>query len=399
MNRREQEVLAHIDEEETVEFLRELIRTPSPAPPGDCRAVARVCAEKLRAAGLAVQVLAVDEALPSVIGTLVGASPAPVLALHAHIDTVPVEDPSRWDHDPFGAELVDGIIYGRGAGDDKASAAAQIMAAKAIAQAGVRLSGTLQVCAAADEEQGGVRGTKWLRDEGYLRPDFLIVGEQTNNHVAVAERSMARFEITVRGVAAHGAMPWEGVNAIVKMARLICHIEDTLGRRLEARVHPFLPHSSMNIGTIEGGLKPNMVPEVCRITIDRRLLPDESPSTAKAEIHDVFDRFAAAVEEIDFDVRLFAQSWPAVNTDPRSELVQIMQGAIVDQVGAERPITGYNQGSDSRYFATAGIPVVIFGPSDPAVGHAPNEHVAVSALLEATRIYALTALRLLEARS
>jgi succinyl-diaminopimelate desuccinylase len=397
INQTERDVLAYIDQNETVDLLQRLIRTPSPAPPGDCRAVAEVCAAELGEAGLAVQVLAVEEFLPNVVGTLPGRSPTPVLALHAHIDTVPVEDPSRWDHDPFGGQLIDGVIYGRGAGDDKSSVAAQIMAVKALAKAGVELDGTVVVCLVADEEQGGIRGTKWLRDEAYLRPDLLIVGEQTNNRVAIAERAMVRFEIVVRGRAAHGAMPWEGLNAIVGMARLVCHLEDTFGPLLEARVHPYLPHSSMNIGTIEGGLKPNMVPEVCRIRIDRRLLPNESPDSAEQEIRDALESLSSQLEGFVYELREFARSWPAASTDPKSRLVQVMQGAIVDLAGQEGPLTGYNQGSDSRFFAEAGIPIVIFGPSDPAVGHAPNERVSVGSLLEATQIVALSALRLLSA--
>jgi acetylornithine deacetylase/succinyl-diaminopimelate desuccinylase family protein len=357
--------------------------------------MAKVCAAELREAGLKVQVVASDEALPNVVGTLRGRSSSPVLAYHAHMDTVPVEDPSNWEHDPFGGQLVDGAIYGRGAGDDKGSVAAQIAAVKALTQAGVEFDGTIVVCLVADEEQGGLRGTKWLRDQGYLRPDLLIIGEQTDNRVAIAERSMVRFEIVARGVAAHGAMPWEGVNAIVSMASLICHLEDTLGPILDARMHPYLPHSSMNIGTIEGGLKPNMVPEICTIRMDRRLLPAESPSSAEAEMRNVLESYSAESEDSAFELKEFARSWPAVSTDPEEELVKVMQSVIVDLSGDERPLTGYNQGSDSRFFAEDGIPVVICGPSDPAVGHAPNEHVTVKSLVEAARIYALTAIRLL----
>ncbi len=395
MNEVETAVLASIDEKETVELLQELIQTPSPAPPGDCRAMAELCAVELREAGLKVQVVASDEILPNVVGTIRGSSSSPVLAYHAHIDTVPVEDPSRWEHDPFGGQLVDGVVYGRGAGDDKGSVAAQIAAVKALTRAGVQFGGTIVVCLVADEEQGGIRGTKFLRDQGYLRPDLLIIGEQTDNRVAIAERSMVRFEILARGVAAHGAMPWEGVNAIVRMARLICYLEDTLGPILDARVHPYLPHSSVNIGTIEGGLKPNMVPEICRIRMDRRLLPDESPSSAEAEMRDVLEGFSAQFEDSAYELKEFARSWPAVSTDPDEELVKVIQSVIVDLSGDERPLTGYNQGSDSRFFAEEGIPVVICGPSDPAVGHAPNEHVTVKSLVEAAQIYALTAIRML----
>jgi succinyl-diaminopimelate desuccinylase len=241
MNEAEEAVLSRIDEREPAGFLGELIRTPSPAPPGDCREVSEVCSAKLQEAGLSVQVLAAEEAMPNVVATLKGEELRPLLIFDAHMDSVPVEDASQWVHEPFSGELVDGAIYGRGAGDDKGSVAAQIAAAQAITEAGVRLKGTLLVCAVADEEQGGPRGTKWLRDKGYLRPDSLVIGQQTDNHVAAAERSMCRFEVVVRGKGAYVAMPWDGVNAIVKMARLICFLQNALGPRLEARVHSHSP--------------------------------------------------------------------------------------------------------------------------------------------------------------
>jgi acetylornithine deacetylase/succinyl-diaminopimelate desuccinylase-like protein len=118
-----------------------------------------------------------------------------------------------------------------------------------------------------------------------------------------------------------------------------------------------------------------MVPQVCRITIDRGLLPEESPAAAEGELREVSGSFSSQVEDVSCELRPFAQSWPALNSDPESALIQVMQGLIRDVAGHKRTITGYSQRSNGRFFAARGIPVV-FGPSDPAVGHAPNEHVA-----------------------
>ena len=108
------------------------------------------------------------------------------------------------------------IVYGRGAGDDKGSVAAQIMALVALARASVNLNGCLQLAIVADEESGGLEGTVWLRDLGKLKPDLLVIGEQTNNQVAIAERVACGIDLTVFGKSTHGAMPWAGENAVLK---------------------------------------------------------------------------------------------------------------------------------------------------------------------------------------
>lgn len=401
-------ILGKIDEQETVDFLKTLIQRPSfthrylgvdwsnDQPLGDCREVAQVCASKLDEARIPYRILAAHENLPNIAATIEGESEKPVLLFHAHMDTVPVGDVLAWKYDPFAGEMVDGVIYGRGAGDCKGSVAAQIMAAKAIVASGVNLGGTLLVAVVADEEAGGRRGTKWLHDCGYLQADFLIVGEQTKNQVAIAERSAVWVELVVHGKAAHGALPWEGDNAIVKMARLICLMQDELVLRLQEKVHAHLPHSSLNIGTIEGGIKPNMVPDVCRIKIDRRILHGESRETVLAEIREVLDEFSRSVEPISYQLNvLMDDSSMPVNTSASDDFVQIMQGAIRDVTGEERELTGYFQGSDARFFSKDGIPIAIFGPTDPVLGHSPNEHISVKELHEAAQILGLTAVRVL----
>ena len=120
-----------------------------------------------------------------------------------------------------------------------------MMAAVALKRSKVKLRGTLVINPVADEEGHGLRGTAWLRDAGYYKPDLVIIGEQTNNRVAIAERAYMFFTVIIKGKACHGAMPWNGNNAAVKAARLIDLIDRELVPALEKRTHPYLPHSTM----------------------------------------------------------------------------------------------------------------------------------------------------------
>ena len=397
MTELEQRVLAGIITEEVAGFLQGLVRIRSTYPPGDCVEAARFCANKFAAEGIQHELVADLPERPSVLATLPGKQARPQLAFNAHIDTVPIEDYAAWKYDPFGAEIVDGVLYGRGAGDDKGSVTAQMMAAVALRRAQVQLEGTLVVNPVADEESLSAHGAQWLHDTGQLRPDMIIIGEQTNNEVAVAERSINWVELVIHGKAAHGAMPWNGVNAIMQMAGVIKFLEREYLPVLARRDHPYLPPSTMNLGTISGGIKTNMVPELCRITLDRRVPPGETIETITAELREILDRYAHEVEPINYEIKVLYSSGLPVDTRPDDPLVAIMQTAVKDVSGEERPITGYNQGSDGRFFANDGIPVLIFGPSHPDVGHSANEHVRIAQVVEATKIYALTALRALKA--
>jgi acetylornithine deacetylase/succinyl-diaminopimelate desuccinylase family protein len=312
---------------------------------------------------------------------------------HAHIDTVPAGDLQRWSVDPFGGEVRDGIVYGRGAGDDKGSVAAQCMAFMALARAGVSLNGCLQLAIVADEESGGLEGTVWLRDLGKLKPDLLVVGEQTDNRVAIAERVACGIDLTVFGKGTHGAMPWAGENAVLKTARALSWLQERLFPVLQARSHPHLPPATLNIGKIQGGIQWNIVPDWCKVEMDRRLLPGETREAAMQEIQAVLDEFARSVEPLRYE--LFSQGEVAanVNTPYDHPFVTLANQALTDTAGESRPLTGYVQTSDGRWFAGADLPIIIFGPSDPAVAHAPDEHVSIEQLVEAARFLALLALR------
>lgn len=388
-----EQVLGAIDRDEAIALLQALVRdSASVNPPGDVRESIRVCQEKLAAEGFETELIGDTEIIPNLIATLRRGN-GPVLLFNAHVDVVPTGTVDAWSHPPFAAEIDNGRVYGRGAGDDKASVTAQVMGAIALARSGVPFSGTLIVNVVGDEETGGRHGAKFVAENIANPPDFVIVGEQTFNRVAVGEKGFAATNVTVHGRAAHGALPWEGANAIEGMAAVILALRDELWPKLEQRTHPYFHHSSASINMIEGGVKQNVVADRCAIYIDRRIIPGEDPQAGVEEIRTIAERAVADLPDIRVEVAP-ANSGAASMSDPDSPVVQAMLTANT-YLGLNTDLTGFSMGTDGRHFAALGIPTIIYGPGDPALAHIPDEWVGIDEVMQATKAYALAALEIL----
>jgi succinyl-diaminopimelate desuccinylase len=392
LTERAQKVVTRIEQDEAIEFLRALVRDPSINPPGDTRESIRVCAEKLAAEGFETEIIGDLEIMPNLVATR-RFGDGPTLLFNAHVDIVPTGTESAWTHPPFAADLADGRVYGRGAGDDKASVTAQVMSAIALARSGVELAGTLIVNVVADEETGGKHGAGYTVANLTKLPDFVIVGEQTLNRVCVGEKGFASTEVIVHGRAAHGALPWEGVNAIEGMAAVIMALRAELWPKLDERTHPYFHHSSASINLIDGGVKQNVVADRCRIYIDRRIIPDEDPQADVDEVRDVAERAISDMPGLRVEVNGVGMG-RAMMSAPDSAIVQAMLAANT-QLGLDTNLTGFSMGTDGRHFAGAGVPTIIYGPGDPKLAHVPDEWVGVDEVMQATKAYALAALELL----
>jgi succinyl-diaminopimelate desuccinylase len=387
-----QAILSAIDAEETIAFLRELVRVPSVNPPGNVTAAVEVCQQPLHDAGFTIRVLPHASGKPNLVAEW-GPEDGPLLCFNAHLDVVPVGEERAWAHPPFAAEIAGGRVYGRGAGDDKASVAAQVMSAVALARSGVPLRGRVAVTEVADEETSGAGALHLIAAAG-LRPDGVIVGEQTLNRVAIGEKGKAGVEIVIHGRTAHGALPWEGANAIAAMARVIAALGDELQPRLRARTHPYFMPSSASVNLIDGGVKANVVPDRCAIYVDRRTIPGEDPAEAAAEIRAIAEEAVASMPGIGVEVILAEGACAATMSDPEGPLARALLAAN-DYLGLSTELTGFSMATDGRHFAAAGYPTVIYGPGDPRLAHVPDEWVGSDEVLAATRAYALAALALL----
>ena len=359
-------------------LLQDLVRIPSPNPPGDTRAVAAYVADWMRRAGCMVQTLA-PPAKPDAASVV--ATPGqgdPVIMLHAHIDTVPVaqDEAQQWSVDPYAAAIWNGRLYGKGSVDDKAPLAAMMTATHHAAQQRDSLRGTLVLVAAAEEETGGQLGTRWLAENGHLPAcDFIVVGEQTYNRVATAHKGVMRATVRTTGRSVHATNPDRGINAITAMARVVLALE-TYHRELTSRSHPMVGVPTCNVGVIQGGSTTNAVPDSCVVHLDRRLIPGEDPSEVQTELARLIaslDVSPAQVSIGGFQV----SNWFSSTADSAlaRTFMDCVQRATHDHPG---PV-GYLPGSDAKHLTgLARGEMIIFGPGSYEVAHAFDEYVDLS---------------------
>lgn len=378
--------------DEIIEFLANLVKAKSINPPGDTRQAARVIREKLREFDLEAEIIAVDEDKPNIIARI-NPGKRPELLFNSHIDTVPLGELDQWEYDPLGAEIVDGIMFGRGVADAKSSVVAMIMAAKTIMEMNVNLNGTLIINPVSDEEVGGLKGVKYILDEGNINPDYVVIGEQTDNQIAIVEKGVIWFTIKTIGKTAHASTPWDGVSAIQNMINLLKLVDERIGTKIKTQRHPLTPPPSMNIGTIKGGVKTNVVADSCEVTIDRRFLPHENPDSIIKEFTDIIKELEGTDPDFKIEFQEPLKGLP-INTSPDEKIVKIAQH-VCEGLNLSSELIGYKQASDGRFFSEKGIPTIILGPSDPKVGHTPNEHVKIDDVITATKIYSLLAINAL----
>ncbi len=368
------------------ELLQRLIAIPSPNPPGDCRAVAEFCGSYLAEAGFAVTLAAPDDRAWSAVASI-GPEDGPSLLYHAHIDTVPLGQNARWTHDPFGGEVADGRIYGLGSVDDKGPLAAMMLAGAQLAQRRADLQGRLTIVCAGEEEVGGRLGTLWLAENGYLpASDFVVVGEQTHNRVAIAHKGVLRAAFHVGGETAHATEPWRGRNAINGMAHLILALERYQASVLDARQHPLVGRASINVGVITGGVSANVVADACTIRVDRRMLPGEEPQAVIGELQAI----AAECGEVDGSLRYSVDSFQVSNwfeADAALPLVKAFLATAAAETGAPDVPIGYLPGSDAKHLVgVAQSGMVVFGPGTHHVAHSSDEYVEIEELETTHRI-------------
>ncbi len=291
------------DRDFIVRTLVDLVRinsvNPSISPDGAGEAeIAAYVAGALASLGLEAATYEPQPGRTTAVGTMRGTGGGRSLMLNAHADTVGVDGMT----DPFGAEIRDGRLYGRGAHDMKGSLAAGIGAAKMLVDAGVRLCGDFVVAAVADEEYGSL-GTADLITR--VRTDAAIVTEPTNLEVCLAHKGYIWIDVETHGKAAHGSRFTEGVDAVMRMGRFLAELE-----RLEAALrtgpaHALVGPPSLHAATINGGTGLSTYAAHCRLQIERRTIPGETADAAVGQIRAIADRLAAADPSFSATVRTF----------------------------------------------------------------------------------------------
>ena len=371
-------------------LLRDMLRAASVNPPGGERECAEVVYEKLKGLGLDVEYVEKAPGRTNVVATLRGVVGEPKLLYNGHIDVVPTGN--GWSRDPFGAEVVDGVMYGRGAADMKSGVASMVAGIEAIVKSGMRLRGDLILTAVADEETGSVNGTRHLIEKG-LRADMAVVSEPTDLRVEIAQKGILWAEITTHGSGAHASRPHLGVNAIDGMREVL---EVLKGVKLEGRNELFdVPQPVMSVTTIKGGTKINVIPDMCTIEIDRRLLPGESPEKALKDITDAIDGARSRNPKLKTTVKII-EEWPPMETAPHEPVVKSLVDTVQLVTGISPGLYGKAAGTDAAWLVRdAKIPTALFGPGDPKRSHTPDECVDLEKVTIAGRVFAALAANIL----
>lgn len=380
-------------EQSTVSFLQELVRTPSPNPPGEYEDIVELLVDTYESYEWDVDVVdAPADVLetndlpyprPNVLAT-VSEGDGPTIALNAHFDTVPVEE-SAWSHDPFGGEIADGRLYGRGATDSKGRIASYTLAARVLEETDLLpADATLVFAITADEETGGHAGAGYVAGEE-LTPDYAVV-EGSSETVWHAGCGVFHFRVTVHGEAAHAGTPDEGENALLTANRVLTALAD-YAEALQSRESEVVgvDGPTCTPSTIEGGTKTNVVPATCTFTVDRRVPPDEDIEAAEAAFRDVVAE-AIGDGQVEVERVLRARPYRFARDDPQVRAVAESADALLDR---EVTVEGTQGFTDARFFARHGTGCVHFGPGDGESNtHSADESVELDQVRDAGAVVA-----------
>jgi succinyl-diaminopimelate desuccinylase len=319
----------------------------------------------------------------NITAVLRGTGEKPALVFNGHLDVVPVGD-TPWMYDPFGGAQVGGRLYGRGTSDMKSGLMAMVLAADALQQAGVRLKGDLILAGVADEETGALGAKSWVQAGGLQGVGAIVIGEPTGLEIYIAEKGAYWLEITTYGKTAHGSMPELGVNAVMHMTTAL-HALSRLSLPFQA--HPLFDKPTMNVGTIAGGNKTNVVPDRCTATIDLRTLPGMRHEDVLQAIRQTLDGLCEVVPHFAYEVRVIAERAP-VASDPQAPIVETALSVLEAHGRRETPKATPGFATDASVFQPAsGVPFLIFGPGIPQLAHQPNEYVDIATYLESIELF------------
>jgi len=366
---------------EVTTLLGDLVRVDTSNPPGNESRAAEILQTWLAEHSIDSRLEEVEPGRANLVARVQGAQPGKTLTFNTHMDVVPAGDGWAWE--AFSGAVSDGVVRGRGATDAKGSLAAMAGALVDLSRKAQSMKGQVQIAAVVDEEVGSA-GARTLAPK--LETDGVVVGEPTNLQVMTAHKGSVRPIVEVRGRAAHAARPDRGVNALEAAAGLLRGLWK-LRSSFERRTHPALGRPTIVPVLAEAGEAPNMVPECCRITFDRRLVPPETESEAIAEIEEWLDRFhqehptvtAAIVDQA-------PTTGGASETSPGEPLVRASQKAVTD-FGLSGDLGALTVNCDMTHFRKAGVPGVICGPGSPDAMHVVNETLSVEQLQQAVQVY------------
>ena len=389
----------HFDEE--VQFLRALVRVPTDTPPGNNAPHAERTAELLKDFGYEAEKHPVPAdavhayGMESITNLIVRRPYGPpgsgrTIALNAHGDVVPPGE--GWTHDPYGAEVVDGTMYGRATAVSKGDFASFTFAVRALEAVARPTQGAVELHFTYDEEFGGELGPGWLLKNGLTRPDLLIAAG-FSYEVVTAHNGCLQMEVTVHGKMAHAAVPHTGVDALQGAVHILnaLYAQNQQYQQVTSKVEG-IEHPYLNVGRIEGGTNTNVVPGKVLFKLDRRMIPEENPVEVEATLRRVIEQAAGERAGITVDIKRLLLANAMTPLAGNRPLVDAIQKHALAVMGEAVPAVGTPLYTDVRLYVEHGIPGVIYGAGPRTVldSHAKraDERLVLEDLRRATKVIA-----------
>lgn len=409
--------------DDLIALTQDLIRIPTLNPPGDnYLEICEYLDRRLAAQGFRTELVRAHGAPGdsdkhprwNIVARREGAYPGECVHFNSHIDVVEVG--RGWTTDPFGGELKDGKIYGRGACDMKGGLAASIIAAEAFLAVCPDFAGAIEISGTADEESGGFGGVAYLAEKGFFSPDrvqHVIIPEPLNkDRICLGHRGVWWAEIETHGEIAHGSMPFLGDCAVRHMGAVVAEMETTLFPALAQKRTdmPVVPdgakQSTLNINSIHGGeneqeddytgLPAPCVPDSCRMVIDRRFLIEEDIDEVREEVMQILRTVAERRATFSYDVTELHRVLPTM-TEKSAPVVQVVAKAIADTMGREAEYVVSPGTYDQKHIDRIGKlkNCIAYGPGILDLAHKPDEYVGVDDMLDSARVMGRSLIALL----
>jgi acetylornithine deacetylase/succinyl-diaminopimelate desuccinylase family protein len=387
------EIAAHVDAafDEQVAFLRELVRVPTDTPPGDNAHHAERTAKLLSVMGFTVERFPVDSetvrvaGLTSITNLIVRRrfGDGPVIALNAHGDVVPPGD--GWTRPPYEGVVENGRMYGRGVAVSKSDFATYTFALRALEKLGRPLAGTVELHFTYDEEFGGLLGPGHLLRTGASKPD-LAIGAGFSYGIVTAHNGCLQLEVTLRGTAAHAAMPETGADALAAAVAVLnaLYREREGYSAIRSKVEG-IDSPTLNVGRIEGGINTNVVPDRIMLRLDRRIIPEEDPAQVELRLQNVIEAAVKGRPGISLDIRRLLLARALEPLPGHERLVTAIAARASAVLGETIAATGTPIYTDARLYGEAGVPIVLYGAGPRTILEANSKRADENLVLEDLR--------------
>jgi succinyl-diaminopimelate desuccinylase len=398
-----------------IEMSRKLISAASPNPPGDVAQAADAAEILLRdIPGMTIERIETAPGIVNLIGRLAAHRPGRRLVFNGHLDTFPIGEDLGWTVSPLDGVVKDGLLFGRGISDMKGGIAASILATSILGEHRDAWRGEIVVTLAGDEETMGALGTRHLLEHyPQARGDAMISGDVGSPMVVrFGEKGLLWVEIEAEGSPAHGAHVHKGINAIDRLREALDVLKqlETLGAdeppmvaaAIEAARAISEPLSgagesevlrkvTVNIGVVQGGVSPNLVPTRAIAKADIRLPVGANTADIEARLRQQLARIPGVQMRV-------VQKYEPNFTAPSHEIVNMVADAAQEILGAKPAVNMRVGASDARLYRLFDVPSVVFGPTPYHMG-GPDEHVRLDELLAVAKVHALAGFRFLSSSS